>query len=59
MRAADHQLIQPLFVATFVKAAGAKYRYMADGTSDYAFRVDTKVDGPATARATTCKMRRP
>lgn len=58
MRASDHQLIQPLFVATFVKAGG-KYRNTADGTTDYAFRVDAKIDGPATARPTTCKMRRP
>ena len=58
MRAADHQLIQPLFVATFVKAG--KLKYTADGTSDYAFRLDAKMDGPATAaRPTTCKMQRP
>ena len=57
MRASDHQLIQPLFVATFVKADG-KYRNTADGTTDYAFRVDEKFDGPATARPTTCKMKR-
>jgi branched-chain amino acid transport system substrate-binding protein len=58
MRASDHQLIQPLFVATFVKAAG-KYRNTADGTTDYAFRADARIEGPATARPTTCKMRRP
>ncbi len=58
MRAADHQLIQPLFVLTFAKAGGA-LRNTADGTSDYAFRQDIKVDGPATARPTTCKMQRP
>jgi branched-chain amino acid transport system substrate-binding protein len=58
MRAADHQLIQPLFVGTFVKANG-QYRNTAEGTSDYAFRTDAKFDGPATARSTTCKMQRP
>jgi branched-chain amino acid transport system substrate-binding protein len=58
MRASDHQLIQPLFVATFVKAGG-KSKYTADGTSDYTFRVDAKYDGPATARPTTCRMQRP
>jgi branched-chain amino acid transport system substrate-binding protein len=57
MRASDHQLIQPLFIGTFVKA-DARYRNKADGTSEYAFRTDTKIDGPATARPTTCKMRR-
>jgi len=58
MRASDHQLIQPLFVATFVKAGG-KSKYSADGTSDYTFRVDAKYDGPETARPTSCKMQRP
>jgi branched-chain amino acid transport system substrate-binding protein len=59
MRAADHQLIQPLYISTFVKT-GAKYKYTADGTSDYAFRPEAKMDGPATAaRPTTCKMQRP
>ena len=58
MRAADHQLIQPLFIGTFVKNPG-KYRNSADGTTDYAFRSDAKIDGAATARPTTCKMQRP
>jgi branched-chain amino acid transport system substrate-binding protein len=58
LRASDHQAISPLFVSTFVKADG-KYRNSADGTNEYAFRVEMKVDGPDTARPTTCKMRRP
>jgi branched-chain amino acid transport system substrate-binding protein len=58
MRAADHQAIQPLFIGTFVKAEG-KYRNTADGTTDYAFRSDARIEGPATARPTTCKMQRP
>jgi branched-chain amino acid transport system substrate-binding protein len=58
MRAADHQLIQPLFVLTFARAGGA-LKYTADGTTDYTFKQDIKLDGPATARPTTCKMQRP
>ncbi len=58
MRATDHQLIQPLFVETFVKA-DAKYRNKADGTADYSFRQDRRFEGAATARPTTCKMQRP
>ena len=58
MRASDHQLIQPLFVLTFAKAGGA-LKNTADGTTDYSFRQDIKLDGPATARPTTCKMQRP
>jgi branched-chain amino acid transport system substrate-binding protein len=57
MRAEDHQLIQPLFIGTFVKA-GDKLKHTAEGTTDYAFRLEQKLDGPATARPTTCKMRR-
>ena len=59
MRAADHQMIQPLFIATFVKAPPGKYKYLAEGTTEYAFRQDTRYEGPATARPTTCKMQRP
>ena len=58
MRKDDHQLIQPLFVETFVKA-DAKQRNKADGTSDYGFRQDIRMEGSATARPTTCKMQRP
>ena len=42
-----------------MKASSGKYPNTADGSTEFAFRVDTKVEGPATARATTCKMRRP
>jgi len=59
MRAADHQLIQPLFVATFAKVDGKKVKLNADGTSEYGFREDVKIDGPKTAQPTTCKMERP
>jgi branched-chain amino acid transport system substrate-binding protein len=58
VRASDHQAIGPLFVTTFVKADG-KYKYTADGAPDYAFKVETKIAGPDTARPTTCKMTRP
>jgi branched-chain amino acid transport system substrate-binding protein len=58
MRAADHQLIQPLFVLTFAKAGGA-LKNTADGTTEYSFKQDLKLDGPATARPTSCKMQRP
>ena len=33
MRDDDHQLIQPLYIATFVKAAAASCKYTADGTT--------------------------
>src|SRR5258706_2895784 len=58
VRASDHQAIGPLFVSTFVKA-DSKHKYTADGAPEYAFRVEMKVEGPDTARPTTCKMSRP
>ena len=59
MRAEDHQLIQPLFIATFAKVDGKKVKLAADGTSEFGFREDMKQDGPATALPTTCRMTRP
>jgi branched-chain amino acid transport system substrate-binding protein len=59
MRDADHQMIQPLFIGTFVKASSGKFKYLAEGTADYAFRTDMRYEGPATQRPTTCKMQRP
>ena len=59
MRAEDHQLIQPLFIATFAKVDGKKVKFNADGAAEYGFRQDMKQDGPATALPTTCKMQRP
>lgn len=58
MRADDHQLQQPLFIATFVKAGG-NLKYSADGTKEYAFRPDARIEAERAARPTTCKMRRP
>ncbi|QJR13362.1 branched-chain amino acid ABC transporter substrate-binding protein [Usitatibacter palustris] len=60
MRDSDHQLIQPIFVGTFVKAdPPGKYKYTADGVTGFAFREEAKFPAAATAPATTCKMRRP
>ncbi len=58
IRAEDHQVIQPLFIGTFVKSTPA-LKYSADGTREYAFRADARIEPAATARPTTCKMRRP
>jgi branched-chain amino acid transport system substrate-binding protein len=58
LRAEDHQIIQPIYIGTFVKAGGA-LKYTADGTRDYAFRADARMEPAATARPTTCRMKRP
>ena len=59
MRADDHQMIQPLFITTFVKSVPGKYKYNAEGTPEFAFRVETRYEGADTVRPTTCKMQRP
>jgi branched-chain amino acid transport system substrate-binding protein len=59
MRADDHQLIQPMYVMTFARVDGKKVKFNADGTKEFGFRQDVKLDGPATALPTICKMERP
>ena len=54
MRADNHQLLQPLFVATF--ADGVKFDVEKTGLG---FRTDLKVNAKDTALPTTCQMQRP
>jgi branched-chain amino acid transport system substrate-binding protein len=54
MRADNHQILQPLYVSTLKKGQ----KYDAEG-SGLGWKTDAKVDGKATALATTCKMDRP
>jgi branched-chain amino acid transport system substrate-binding protein len=58
MREADHQLIQPLFIERFVRANG-EFKYTAQGTAEYAFRNEVKLDGAHTSQPTNCQMQRP
>jgi branched-chain amino acid transport system substrate-binding protein len=58
IRAEDHQIQQPLFIGTFVKA-NAQLKNSADGTKEFAFRPDARIELAAASRPTTCKMRRP
>ena len=54
MRADNHQLLQPLFVATF--SDGVKFDVEKTGLG---FRTDLKVNAKDTALPTTCQMQRP
>jgi branched-chain amino acid transport system substrate-binding protein len=62
MRAADHQLIEPLVVSTLwpIAARGGPKEVSADveGTG-LGFKTDAKVEGYVTALPTTCRMQRP
>src|SRR5215831_11523587 len=54
VRADNHQLLQPLFVATF----SDKVKYDVEQTG-LGFKTDLKVDAKDTAMPTTCQMQRP
>jgi len=58
MRAADHQLIQPLFVDTFTKAGVQGVKYDTEDTG-YGWRNEARVEGPRTATPTSCQMQFP
>jgi branched-chain amino acid transport system substrate-binding protein len=58
VRAEDHQIEQALFITTFTRAGGA-LKNTADGTKEYAFRPDARIEMAAASRPTTCKMKRP
>jgi branched-chain amino acid transport system substrate-binding protein len=54
MRADNHQILQPLYVSTLSK--NVKFDSEESGLG---WKTDAKVEGKATALATTCKMERP
>jgi branched-chain amino acid transport system substrate-binding protein len=58
MRAADHQLIQPLFVETFTKAGVQGVKYDTEDTG-YGWRNEARVEGGRTATPTSCQMQFP
>jgi branched-chain amino acid transport system substrate-binding protein len=57
MRADDHQLIAPQYIATFTKTGGA-VKYDAEGTG-YGWKTDVRLEGKDVAMPTTCKMEVP
>jgi len=58
MRADDHQITEPLFVATFGKVGKQGVKYDADDTG-YGWHVDTRIEAKENILPTTCKMERP
>jgi branched-chain amino acid transport system substrate-binding protein len=62
MRAADHQLIQPLFISTIERAAAKggpkEVKHDLEGTG-MGFRTDAKIEGYVSAQPTSCQMKRP
>jgi branched-chain amino acid transport system substrate-binding protein len=58
MRAADHQLIQPLYVMEMDKAGSPGVHFDNEG-SGFGFRTLLKIPAAETATPTTCQMKRP
>jgi branched-chain amino acid transport system substrate-binding protein len=58
MRADDHQIIAPMYLATFTKAGRPPVRHDAEGTG-YGWRTDLRMDGKDLASPTNCRMQRP
>jgi len=62
MRAADHQLIQPLYISTVTKVAAKggpkEIKYDIENTG-FGFKTDTRIEGYVSAQPTSCQMKRP
>jgi branched-chain amino acid transport system substrate-binding protein len=58
IRADNHQLIQPLYVSTLVRANGKDVKFDVEKTG-LGFRTDARIEGKDTVMPTTCKMQRP
>jgi branched-chain amino acid transport system substrate-binding protein len=58
MRADNHELLQPLFVSSFVKSGTKGVKYDVERTG-MGFRTEGRVEAKDTSLPTTCKMERP
>ena len=58
MRADDHQIMVPLYLATFTKAGASGVKYAAENTG-YGWKTDARIAAKDTTLATECKMTRP
>jgi branched-chain amino acid transport system substrate-binding protein len=58
MRADDHQLMQPIYIATFTKAGGKDVKIDAEGTG-FGWKTDIRIEPADTVMPTSCKMERP
>jgi branched-chain amino acid transport system substrate-binding protein len=57
MRPSDHQLMQPIYIATFTKVGG-EVKYDAERTG-FGWKTDTRTEAKDTVMPTTCVMNRP
>jgi branched-chain amino acid transport system substrate-binding protein len=58
MRKADHQVQQPLYIATWTKVNGKDVKYDQENTG-YGWKTDVKLDSYVATQPTSCQMKRP
>jgi branched-chain amino acid transport system substrate-binding protein len=58
MRAADHQMQQPLYIAVWSKAGDKDVRFDQEGTG-FGWKTEKKIPTEVATQPTTCKMKRP
>jgi branched-chain amino acid transport system substrate-binding protein len=58
MRADNHQLLQPMYIATFAKSGTPGVKYDQERTG-FGFRSEGRIEAKETTMPTTCRMQRP
>ncbi|HEV2610745.1 MAG TPA: branched-chain amino acid ABC transporter substrate-binding protein [Noviherbaspirillum sp.] len=58
MRKADHQIQQPLYIATWVKTNNSDVKFDQENTG-YGWKTDVKLEPYIAAQPTSCQMKRP
>ncbi len=58
MRKNDHQLQQPIYITTWVKANGKDVKFDQENTG-YGWKTEQKIDAYVAAQPTSCNMKRP
>ncbi|WP_338848384.1 branched-chain amino acid ABC transporter substrate-binding protein [Massilia sp. W12] len=58
MNKVDHQLQQPLYIATWTKINGKDVKYDQENTG-YGWKIEQKIDPWVAAQPTSCQMKRP
>lgn len=58
MRKTDHQLQQPIYITTWVKANGKDVKYDQENTG-YGWKTEQKIDSYVASQPTSCNMKRP
>ena len=58
MRKSDHQMQQPMYVATWVKTNGKDVKFDQENTG-YGWKTEQRIEPYVAAQPTTCNMKRP